>query len=62
MLSLLLTLTVCILLVSVILVQNAKGILQSAAATQMIGVARSKKFIEKTTWGLALAFALVCLY
>lgn len=62
MISLFLTLTVCILLVSVILVQNTKGILQSNAAVQMIGVARSKNVIEKTTWGLALAFALLCMY
>lgn len=49
---------VCILLVLVILVQNSKGggiQSQFGAATQIMGVKRGTEFIEKATWGLAIA-------
>jgi preprotein translocase subunit SecG len=53
-----LTIIVCILLVLVILVQNSKGggiQSQFGAATQIMGVKRGTEFIEKATWGLAIA-------
>ena len=56
-----LTILVCILLVLVILVQNSKGggiQSQFGAATQIMGVKRGTEFIEKATWGLAIALIL----
>lgn len=53
-----LTIIVCILLVLVILVQNSKGggiQSQFGAATQIMGVKRGTEFIEKATWGFAIA-------
>ena len=53
-----LAILVCILLVLVILVQNSKGggiQSQYSAATQIMGVRRGTEFIEKATWGLAIA-------
>ena len=53
-----LTILVCVLLVLVILVQNSKGggiQSQFGAATQIMGVKRGTEFIEKATWGLAIA-------
>lgn len=53
---------VCILLVLVILVQNSKGggiQSQFGAATQIMGVKRGTEFIEKATWGLAIALILL---
>ncbi|MCE3227757.1 MAG: preprotein translocase subunit SecG [Bacteroidetes bacterium] len=49
---------VCFLLVIVVLVQNSKGggiQSQFGAATQIMGVKRGTEFIEKATWGLAIA-------
>ena len=49
---------VCVLLVLVILIQNSKGggiQSQYGAATQIMGVKRGTEFIEKATWGLAIA-------
>jgi preprotein translocase subunit SecG len=49
---------VCILLILVVLVQNSKGggiQSQFGAATQIMGVKRGTEFIEKATWGLAIA-------
>lgn len=57
-----LTILVCILLVLVILVQNSKGggiQSQFGAATQIMGVKRGTEFIEKATWGLAIALILL---
>ena len=57
-----LTIIVCILLVLVILVQNSKGggiQSQFGAATQIMGVKRGTEFIEKATWGLAIALILL---
>lgn len=57
-----LTILVCILLVLVILVQNSKGggiQSQYGAATQIMGVKRGTEFIEKATWGLAIALILL---
>jgi preprotein translocase subunit SecG len=49
---------VCVLLTSVVLVQNSKGggiQSQFGAATQIMGVKSGAEFIEKATWGLAIA-------
>jgi preprotein translocase subunit SecG len=49
---------ICILLILVVLVQNSKGggiQSQYGAATQIMGVKRGTEFIEKATWGLAIA-------
>jgi len=57
-----LTILVCILLVLVILVQNSKGggiQSQFSAATQIMGVRRGTEFVEKATWGLAIALILL---
>jgi preprotein translocase subunit SecG len=57
-----LTILVCVLLVLVILVQNSKGggiQSQFGAATQIMGVKRGTEFIEKATWGLAIALILL---
>ena len=53
---------VCILLILVVLVQNSKGggiQSQFGAATQIMGVKRGTEFIEKATWGLAIALILL---
>ena len=53
-----LTILTCILLILVILIQNSKGggiQSQFGAATQIMGVKRGTEFIEKATWGLAIA-------
>lgn len=57
-----LTILICILLILVILVQNSKGggiQSQFGAATQIMGVKRGTEFIEKATWGLAIALILL---
>lgn len=57
-----LTIIVCVLLVLVILVQNSKGggiQSQFGAATQIMGVKKGTEFIEKATWGLAIALILL---
>ena len=57
-----LTIIVCALLVLVILVQNSKGggiQSQYGAATQIMGVKKGTEFIEKATWGLAIALILL---
>jgi preprotein translocase subunit SecG len=53
---------VCFLLIVVVLVQNSKGggiQSQYGAATQIMGVKRGTEFIEKATWGLAIALILL---
>lgn len=50
----------CFLLMAVILIQNPKGggvdsTFGGQGANQMFGAARSTDFIEKLTWGLAIA-------
>jgi len=57
-----LIIVVCILLILVVLVQNSKGggiQSQFGAATQIMGVKRGTEFIEKATWGLAIALILL---
>ncbi len=57
---------VAILLIGAILVQNPKGggvdsTFGGAQANQMFGAAKSADFIEKATWYLALALAVLCI-
>lgn len=55
---------VCLLLMGVVLIQNPKGggidsTFGGSGANQVLGAAKSTDFIEKLTWGLAVAlFAL----
>ena len=51
-------LVVCVLLGLIVLVQNSKGgglVSNFSASTQIMGVRRTNDFLEKATWGLALA-------
>lgn len=57
---------VCVLLMAAVLIQNPKGggvdsTFGGAAANQMMGAARSTDFIEKVTWGLAIALFVLCI-
>ena len=55
---------VCVLLALVVMVQNAKGGGLSsgfASSGQIMGVQKTTDFIEKLTWGLALALVILCL-
>ena len=54
----------CVLIVLVVLAQNAKGGGLAAGFTggsQMMGVKKTTDFIEKLTWGLAVALVILCL-
>lgn len=53
-----------VLLVLVVLAQNSKGGGLAAGftgGTQMMGVKKTTDFIEKLTWGLAIALVVLCL-
>ncbi len=55
---------VCVLLVMVILVQNPKGgglSSEFGSANQIGGVRKTADFLEKSTWGLAIALVVLCL-
>lgn len=57
---------VCVLLMLVVLIQNPKGggvdsTFGGQGANQMFGAAKSTDFIEKLTWGLALALFALCI-
>ena len=57
---------VCVLLMVTILIQNPKGggvdsTFGGQSANQMLGAARSTDFIEKLTWGLAIALFVLCI-
>ncbi|MEO0311604.1 MAG: hypothetical protein RIQ89_1261 [Bacteroidota bacterium] len=55
---------VAVLLTLVVLVQNSKGGGLSSGFTgsnQIMGVQRTTDFIEKLTWGLAIALVALCL-
>lgn len=61
-----LTAIVCLLLMLVVLIQNPKGggvdsTFGGASANQMFGAAKSTDFIEKLTWGLAIALFALCI-
>jgi len=54
----------CVLIVLVVLAQNAKGGGLASGFTggsQMMGVKKTTDFIEKLTWGLAVALVILCL-
>lgn len=64
-LTILITL-VCVLLMAVVLIQNPKGggidsTFGGSGANQMLGAAKSTDFIEKLTWGLAIALFVLCI-
>jgi len=57
---------VCALLMIAVLVQNPKGggldsTFGGTQANQMLGAAKSADFIEKLTWGLAIALFALCI-
>lgn len=57
---------VCVLLMGVVLIQNPKGggidsTFGGTGANQMLGAAKSTDFIEKLTWGLAIALFVLCI-
>lgn len=57
---------VCVMLTLVVLVQNPKGggvdsTFGGQSANQMFGAAKSADFIEKLTWGLAIALFVLCI-
>ena len=57
---------VCVLLMGVVLIQNPKGggidsTFGGSGANQMLGAAKSTDFIEKLTWGLAIALFVLCI-
>lgn len=57
---------VCVLLMLVVLIQNPKGggvdsTFGGQSANQMFGAAKSSDFIEKVTWGLAIALFALCI-
>ena len=57
-----LILVVCVLLGLIVLVQNSKGgglAANFSASTQIMGVRRTNDFLEKATWGLALALLIL---
>ncbi len=57
---------VSILLMASVLIQNPKGggvdsTFGGQSANQMFGAAKSTDFIEKITWGLAIALFVLCI-
>jgi preprotein translocase subunit SecG len=53
-----------ILLILIVLVQNSKGgglASNFSASNQVMGVRKTTDFLEKATWGLAIALVLFCL-
>ena len=57
---------VCLLLMGAVLIQNPKGggvdsTFGGSQANQMFGAAKSTDFIEKVTWGLAIALFALCI-
>ena len=59
-----LILIVCVLLAVVILVQNSKGgglAANFSAPTEIMGVRKTADFLEKATWGLAIALVVLSL-
>ena len=53
-----LIIVVCLLLLGVVLIQNSKGgglASDFSSSNQIIGVQRTGDFLEKATWGLAIA-------
>ncbi len=57
---------VSLLLMAAVLIQNPKGggvdsTFGGQSANQMFGAAKSTDFIEKITWGLAIALFVLCI-
>jgi len=57
---------ICVLLMGAVLIQNPKGggvdsTFGGQSANQMFGAAKSTDFIEKVTWGLAIALFVLCI-
>ncbi len=57
---------ICVILMGVVLIQNPKGggvdsTFGGTAANQVFGAAKSTDFIEKLTWGLAIALFAACI-
>ena len=57
---------VSILLMAAVLIQNPKGgggdsTFGGTQANQLLGASRSTDFIEKVTWGLAIALFALCI-
>lgn len=57
---------ICVLLMVTVLIQNPKGggidsTFGGQSANQMLGAAGSTDFIEKLTWGLAIALFVLCI-
>jgi len=55
----------CILLILVVLVQNSKGgglASNFSSSNQIMGVRKTADFLEKTTWGLAIATLVLSLF
>ena len=53
-----------ILLILIVLVQNSKGgglASNFSASNQVMGVRKTTDFLEKATWGLAIALVIFCL-
>ncbi len=44
----------CALLITVVLMQNSKGTLQSQTVKQITGFKKANGFVEKATWALAI--------
>lgn len=54
----------CVLLILVVLVQNSKGgglASNFSSSNQFMGVRKTADFLEKTTWGLAIALVVLSL-
>jgi len=59
-----LILIVCILLILIVLVQNSKGgglASNFSSSNQIMGVRKTTDFLEKATWGLAIALLVFAL-
>lgn len=54
-----------VLLILIVLIQDnkggASGALGGSGATQMMGARRAGDFLEKATWGCAIAFMALCI-
>jgi preprotein translocase subunit SecG len=60
-----LILIACVLMILVVLVQNSKGgglASNFSSSNQYMGVRKTADFLEKFTWGLAIAMFVLCLF
>jgi preprotein translocase subunit SecG len=60
-----LILIACVLMILVVLVQNSKGgglASNFSSSNQYMGVRKTADFLEKFTWGLAVALLVLCLF